>query len=101
MARSPGCIAARSRVARCTWVTTATIARQVGHPHLHWTLDPGPLAAMAIGAFVYVRRFRSARREAGGRGAGPLQAAAFAAAMLALVAALVSPIDGLGEDYLF
>jgi putative membrane protein len=50
---------------------------------------------------LYVRRFRAARREAGGRGAGPLQAAAFAGALLALLAALVSPIDGLGEDYLF
>jgi putative membrane protein len=35
------------------------------------------------------------------RGAGPLQAIAFAGAMLALFAALVSPIDGLGADYLF
>jgi cytochrome c oxidase assembly factor CtaG len=73
----------------------------MGHPHVHWTLDPGPLSAMALGSYVYVRRFRSARAEAGGRGAGPLQAAAFAAAMLALLAALVSPVDGLGEDYLF
>jgi cytochrome c oxidase assembly factor CtaG len=70
-------------------------------PDVHWTLDPAPLAAMALGAAVYVRRFRSARREAGGRGAGPLHAAAFAAAILVLVAALVSPLDGLGEDYLF
>ncbi|MEA2388131.1 MAG: putative rane protein [Thermoleophilaceae bacterium] len=73
----------------------------MGHPHVHWTLDPGPLAAMAAGTFVYVRRFRAARAEAGGRGAGALQAGAFAAAMLALIAALVSPIDRLGEDYLF
>jgi cytochrome c oxidase assembly factor CtaG len=73
----------------------------VGHPHLHWTLDPGPLAAIAIGVFVYVRRFRRARAEAGGRGAGPIQAIAFAASMLALLAAMVSPIDRLGEDYLF
>jgi cytochrome c oxidase assembly factor CtaG len=73
----------------------------MGHPDLHWTLDPGPLSAMAVGTFVYVRRFRAARREAGGRGAGPVQALAFAGAMLALLAALVSPIDGLGEEYLF
>ena len=73
----------------------------MAHPHVHWTLDAGPLAAMAVGTYVYVRRFRSARAEAGGRGAGPLQAVAFAASMLALLAALVSPIDGLGEDYLF
>ena len=73
----------------------------MSHPHVHWTLDVGPLLAMAFGAFVYVRRFRAARAEAGGRGAGRLQAAAFAASMLALLAALVSPIDALGEDYLF
>ena len=70
-------------------------------PDLHWTLDAGPLAALAFGAFLYVRRFRAARREAGGRGAGPLQASAFAASMLVLAAALISPIDRLGEDYLF
>jgi cytochrome c oxidase assembly factor CtaG len=70
-------------------------------PQIHWTLDVGPLAAMAVGTYVYVRRFRSARAEAGGRGAGMLQAGAFAAAMLVLLAALVSPIDRLGEDYLF
>ena len=70
-------------------------------PHIVWTVDPGPLAAMAAGTFVYVRRFRRARAEAGGRGAGLPQAAAFAAAMLVLLAALVSPIDRLGEDYLF
>src|SRR3954469_11092413 len=56
---------------------------------------------MAVGALLYVRRFRAARAEAGGRGAGPLQALAFAGAMVALIAALVSPIDRLGEDYLF
>jgi putative membrane protein len=71
------------------------------HPHLHWTLQIGPIAALAAGAFVYVRRFRTARREAGGRGAGPLQAAAFASAMVVLAIALISPLDGLGEDYLF
>jgi len=73
----------------------------VSDPQIHWTFDPGPLVAMAVGAFVYVRRFRTVRREGAGRGAGPLQAAAFGAAILALLAALVSPIDRLGENYLF
>jgi putative membrane protein len=50
---------------------------------------------------VYVWRFREARREAGGRGAGFVQAAAFTGAIVALLIALVSPLDGLGEDYLF
>ena len=71
------------------------------HPQLHWLPEPLVLVPLGLLVFLYVRRFRAARREARGRGAGPLQAAAFAGAMLALLAALVSPIDGLGEDYLF
>ena len=71
------------------------------HPRTQWFSDPFVLVPLALLAGVYVWRFRRARREAGGRGAGPLQALAFAGAMLALLAALVSPIDGLGEDYLF
>ena len=70
-------------------------------PDLHWNLDPAVLAALAIYGGAYVWRFASARREAGGRGAGPVQALAFAAAFAALLLALVSPIDGLGEEYLF
>ena len=70
-------------------------------PRIEWLADPAVLAPLALLVFVYVRRFRAARREADGRGAGPLQALAFAGAMLALLAALVSPLDGLGEDYLF
>ena len=39
--------------------------------------------------------------EEGGRGAGPLQLLCFVVAFTALTTAIVSPIDGLGEDYLF
>jgi cytochrome c oxidase assembly factor CtaG len=70
-------------------------------PELHWLADPAVLAPLALVVFIYVRRFIQARREAGGRGAGFWQAAAFTGAMLALLAALASPLDGLGEDYLF
>jgi cytochrome c oxidase assembly factor CtaG len=73
----------------------------VTHPEIQWFADPAVLAPLALLAGVYVWRFAAARREGGGRGAGPLQAAAFAGAMAALLAALVSPIDGLGEKYLF
>jgi putative membrane protein len=73
----------------------------VSHPQLHWLPDPLVLAPIAVLVAVYVRRFRAARREAGGRGAGPLQALAFAGSILALLAALASPVDRLGEDYLF
>jgi len=72
-----------------------------GHPHLHWFADPLVLVPLTLFAGIYAWRFAQARREAGGRGAGPLQALAFAGGMLALLAALVSPLDGLGEDYLF
>ena len=73
----------------------------VNHPEIHWFSDPAVLAPLALLAGIYIWRFAAARKEAGGRGAGPLQAIAFAGGMLALLAALVSPIDGLGEDYLF
>jgi putative membrane protein len=73
----------------------------VVHPRIEWLGDPAVLAPLALLVFLYVRRFRKARREAGGRGAGPLQAAAFAGAVLALLAALASPLDGLGDHYLF
>jgi putative membrane protein len=58
------------------------------------------LAPLALLAGIYVWRFRQVRREGRG-GVGPLHALAFAGGMFALLAALVSPIDGLGEDYLF
>jgi putative membrane protein len=71
------------------------------HPKIHWLPEPAVLAPMALLVYLYVRRFIAARREAGGRGAGWPQALAFAGGVLALLAALVSPIDRLGEDYLF
>ena len=70
-------------------------------PVIRWTLDPGILIALALWSGVYAWRFRAARREAGGRGAGARHALAFAGAIVVLLAALVSPIDALGEDYLF
>ena len=77
----------------------ATAAAQ--HPEIQWLGDPAVLAPLALLAVIYIWRFSNARREAGGRGAGWIQAAAFAAGFIALLAALVSPLDGLGEDYLF
>ena len=76
------------------------------HPDIHWLPDPFVLAPILLLATIYVRRFRTVRREAAGaksrpRGAGAAQAAAFAAGILALLLALASPLDALGEDYLF
>jgi cytochrome c oxidase assembly factor CtaG len=72
-----------------------------GHPHLHWLGDPLVLVPLTLFAGIYVWRFAQARKESGGRGAGPLQALAFAGGMLAVLVALVSPLDGLGDQYLF
>ena len=90
---------------------TATIGRVFGddhvalaaaaHPRIDWLPDPLVLVPLAVLVGIYVRRFRRAQSEEGGRGAGPGQALAFAAGMLALLAALATPLDGLGEDYLF
>jgi len=71
------------------------------HPLIDWLPDPLVLAPLAVLVAIYVRRFRRARAEEGGRGAGARQAVAFVAGMLALLAALATPLDGLGEDYLF
>jgi putative membrane protein len=69
--------------------------------HLHWTFSVPIL--IPIGAYVwfYVRRFREVRRTSGPRGAGLRQLAAFIGSLVAILVALVSPLDGLGEDYLF
>ena len=71
------------------------------HPQIDWLPDPLVMAPLAVLAAIYVRRFRRARAEEGGRGAGVRQASFFAAGMIALLAAVATPLDGLGEDYLF
>jgi putative membrane protein len=71
------------------------------HPRIEWLADPLVLLPLATMVAVYVLRFRGARREAGPRGATTLQAVAFAGCMLTLLIALCSPLDGLGENYLF
>jgi putative membrane protein len=74
---------------------------RVTHPDVHWNASPTIVAALALYAGIYLWRWRAARREEGGRGAGAVELACFAVALAALSAAVVSPIDGLGEDYLF
>jgi len=71
------------------------------HPHLHWTLAPAILFPIVVYAWLWIRRYRDVRRESGPRGAGPRQLAAFVGSVVVLLIALVSPLDGLGEDYLF
>jgi putative membrane protein len=69
--------------------------------HLHWTFSVPILIPIGAYAWFYIRRFREVRRTSGPRGAGARQLAAFIGSVVVILAALVSPLDGLGEDYLF
>jgi cytochrome c oxidase assembly factor CtaG len=71
------------------------------HPQITWHLTAQTLLPMAMLIGVYVFRYRESRREAGPRGAPWWRAVAFAASMLVLFIAVASPVDGLGENYLF
>jgi putative membrane protein len=63
-----------------------------------WTLDPGPILLMALAVGLYVPRWRRARATAGPRAAPVWCLASFLAGILCALAALVSPIDRLGEQ---
>jgi putative membrane protein len=63
-----------------------------------WTLDPGALALIGLATAAYVPRWRRVRARTGARGAPIGRLLAFTGAILTLFAALVSPIDRLGEQ---
>jgi putative membrane protein len=63
-----------------------------------WTFDPGALALIGLATVAYVPRWRRVRKADGPRAAPVARLLAFAGAMLTLFAALVSPIDRLGEQ---
>jgi putative membrane protein len=69
--------------------------------HYHWTFSAPILIPIGAYVWLYVRRFREVRRSSGPRGAGARQLGAFIASLVVILVALVSPLDGLGEDYLF
>jgi cytochrome c oxidase assembly factor CtaG len=63
-----------------------------------WTFDPGPLALMALGTWVYVRRWRRARKQVGPAAADGWRLASFLTGIFLIAVALVSPIDRLAEQ---
>lgn len=64
-----------------------------------WSFEPVQLVTVLLAGTAYsVRAVRLARR---GRAVSPVRAACFAAGLLVLVLALVSPVDALGEQRLF
>jgi putative membrane protein len=72
-------------------------AASAGSPW-QWSLEPWVLALLALSAGGYALGVRRLWRNAGrGRGISRIQTAAFAGGWLALVLALVSPLDSLGS----
>jgi putative membrane protein len=70
-------------------------------PHISWTLEPAVLIAIAIGLWLYVPRWRLVRAEHGARGAGRWRLASFLGGLVAVAAALISPIDSISQDLFF
>ncbi len=64
-----------------------------------WSFDPVQLAPIVVMALLYARR--AATLASRGRPVGRARAASFAAGLLVLVLALVSPLDSIGETRLF
>jgi cytochrome c oxidase assembly factor CtaG len=64
-----------------------------------WTFEPGQLAPVAVAAALYGRRAWTLRRR--GRPVPATKVLSFAGGLLVLVAALVTPIDSIGESRLF
>ena len=63
-----------------------------------WTFDPGAIALVGLATAVYVPRWRRVRARYGPRAASVGRLTAFAGGVLTLVAALMSPVDRLGEQ---
>jgi putative membrane protein len=65
-----------------------------------WTIDPAVIVVLLAAAWLYWRGFRRARRLAPGRGPGAGHWIAYAAGLLVLALALMSPLDAIGDGYL-
>ena len=86
-------------VALCAPAVARAHAGRAPEPHdlwSSWTLEPGVLAALLVGAAAYALGVRALWRRAGhGRGIARWRVASFAAGLLTVVVALVSPLDAL------
>jgi len=65
-----------------------------------WSFEPGVLLAVGAYLVVYARRWRSARAQAGSHAAPGWRLAVTVAGLGALLLALVSPVDRLGDQLL-
>jgi len=69
-------------------------------PDASWSLEPGVLAALALYLGVYLARWRRSRAAGEPHPPSVGRLLVFCTGILALVAALASPIDALGEQVL-
>jgi putative membrane protein len=65
-----------------------------------WSFDPVVIAALLAAAWLYSRAYRRAARLAAGRGPGVAHWLPYALGLAVLVAALMSPVDAIGDGYL-
>jgi putative membrane protein len=65
-----------------------------------WTLAPGPIVLLIAALVIYVRRWRHVRAEPRGHRPGAGRLALWVLSLLAVVAALISPIDALADHLL-
>ncbi|MBA2347607.1 MAG: cytochrome c oxidase assembly protein [Solirubrobacterales bacterium] len=63
-----------------------------------WTFAPGPIALIVLVTYLYVRRWSAVRADPRTRDVSVGRLVAFLGAMLVLGAALISPLDRLGEQ---
>jgi putative membrane protein len=95
------------RVLRAAWLAALPAGAAWGHTpapesastSMPWTWEPWVLVLLALSLGLYLAGLASLWRRAGeGRGIRRSHAAAFLAGWLALAAALVSPLDALGQS---
>jgi cytochrome c oxidase assembly factor CtaG len=67
-------------------------------PHYDWSWEPGVLLVLGAGLVLYLVRWRRARREAGAAAASGWRLVSFCTGIAMVFAALISPVDRLGED---
>ena len=86
--------ARRTRIAR----HNPTPVPLAASPDASWALNPGALVLVAAIGYVYVRRWRAARAQAGPRAASGWRLVSFLAGLACVLVALVSPVDRLAEQ---
>jgi len=85
--------------ATSSWPPSAGLVTAAGGVDTAWNLAPGIVIALMGYALIYGLRWRRSRIEGGARAAGYGRLALWMLGLGCLAAALVSPIDHLGEQF--